>query len=163
MRFGRLMVTEVYSPKRRDQFRIKCVCDCGTQVDTTYGRLNSGGKLSCGCLRRDRVGGLYRTHGKSQTTEYCMFYDARKRAVAQGVPFTIAPEDIYIPVICPVLGFELSLTGSRDYRPSLDRIIPSLGYTPTNICVISFRANRIKSDATKVELRSVLSYLEDRT
>jgi len=106
------------------------------------------------------MGAMFRSHGKSQTTEYCMFYDARKRARARGLPFTIAPDDITIPAVCPVLGITLSSDGPRDHRASLDRIIPEHGYTPSNVRVISFRANRIKSDATAAELLAVLKYVE---
>lgn len=89
-----------------------------------------------------------------------MFYDARKRAAKLELPFNIEPEDIVIPDICPVLGIVLSSSGARDARPSLDRIVPALGYVKNNICVISFRANRIKSDASADELRRVLDYVE---
>lgn len=159
-RFGKLTVTEIYAPKRRDQFRIKCRCDCGQEIDTTGGRLRAGSKKSCGCLKRDRLGDLYRTHGKSKTIEYSMFYDARKRAVARGLPFSITPHDIVVPDRCPVLGIKLESDGSRDNRPSLDKKIPEKGYTPENIAVISFRANRIKSDASAEELMAVLRYVE---
>lgn len=43
---------------------------------------------------------------------------------------------------------------------SLDRIVPSLGYVPGNVAVISHRANRIKSDATADELRAVADWLD---
>lgn len=162
-RFGRLIVAEKVISKRRDQWRWRCVCDCGTEVLLRGSRLRSGSTKSCGCLRRDRAGGPYRSHGLSQTAEYCMFYDARKRAVARGLPFSINPEHIVIPAHCPVLGIKLSQEGPRDNRPSLDRIVPERGYTPSNIRVISFRANRIKSDATAYELRAVLEYVESAT
>lgn len=159
-RFGRLTVADIYAPRRPDQFRILCKCDCGKELDTTASRLRNGSNKSCGCFRRDRAGNLYRSHGKSQTPEYTMFYDARKRAIARALPFTIAPDDVRIPEKCPVLGITLTWDGPRDTRPSLDRIKPAAGYTPENIQVISFRANRIKSDATAEELRAVLAYVE---
>jgi len=33
----------------------KCLCDCGTEHVTTYGRLTSGQTQSCGCKRRDKM------------------------------------------------------------------------------------------------------------
>jgi hypothetical protein len=159
-RFGRLIVTEIYFLKRKDQCRIKLLCDCGNEVDTNGGRLRSGSKKSCGCLRRDRAGERYRKHGKSKTLEYTMFYDARKRAIAANIPFTITPDDIVIPKVCPVLGITLVADRHRDNKPSLDKIIQEKGYTPENIKVISFRANRLKSDATVEEIRAIISYIE---
>lgn len=92
-----------------------------------------------------------------------MFYDARKRAMALNIPFLIEPYDIKIPTICPVLGIQLTADGPRDTRPSLDRVVPANGYVLSNINVISFKANRIKSDATPDELRRVLAYSEYAT
>lgn len=159
-KFGRLSVVRVYHPRRRDQARIECRCECGVSIDTVGSVLRAKKKLSCGCFRRDRAGGLYRTHGKSKTPEYCMFYDARKRAMAADLPFDITPADITIPADCPVLGIPLMLVGPRDHRPSLDRVHPNCGYVVGNVCVISFRANRIKSDATAAELRQIIGYIE---
>lgn len=55
---------------------------------------------------------------------------------------------------CPVLGIEL---GWGDYRggssASIDRIDSTKGYTKDNCRVISWRANRLKSDATFEELQ----------
>lgn len=160
---GRLRVMErvaVENRGRKDQARWKCVCECGGEIIVPGHRLRSGSQKSCGCYRRDRAGQLYRKHGKSKTPEYCMFYDARKRAQLLGLPFSIEPEQIVIPSYCPVLGIALQSRGPRDNRPSLGRIIPDRGYVPTNIRVISFRANRIKSDASATELRAVLEYVE---
>lgn len=159
-RFGRLVVQRIYSPRRADHFRYECRCDCGTsKVDFRGAQLRHGSNKSCGCWKRDRLGALYRTHGKSKTMQYCMFYDARKRAVALGLPFAIEPDDIVIPTICPVLGLPLTPNGARDNRPSLDRIIPGNGYVRGNIAVISFRANRIKSDSTIDEMIAILAYM----
>lgn len=138
-----------------------CKCECGNTVNIPGARLRQGSTKSCGCFRRDRAGEVFKSHGKSKTMEYCMFYDARKRAYALNLPFSIIPTDIHIPTNCPVLGIELTLKGVRDTRPSLDRVIPSKGYTVENIAVISFKANRIKSDATVAELKSIVNYIED--
>lgn len=80
------------------------------------------------------------------------------------------PESIYyalqdtLPDICPVLGIPINYENKgytdRNSCPSLDKTIPSLGYTAANTRLISFKANRIKSDATIEEVRKVLAYLE---
>jgi hypothetical protein len=162
LRFGRLLVVDRAAQRLQGGglARWVCQCDCGQLVDIPGSRLRQGDVKSCGCFRRDRAGGLYRKHGKSKTPQYCMFYDARKRAAMLSLPFDITPEDIVVPERCPVLDIPLLLVGSRDNRPSLDRIIPASGYTKQNIAVISFRANRVKSDATADELKRILGYLE---
>ena len=157
--FGRLTVMHrCASNGHGGKPRWHCKCECGREVDLQGYKLRNGGNKSCGCFRRDRMGGLYRTHGLSKTIEYKMFYDARKRAAKLGLPFSIVPDDILVPAACPVLGIALD-SSDRDHTPSLDKIIPAKGYTPENICVISFKANRIKSDASLDELILISQYI----
>lgn len=72
------------------------------------------------------------------------------------------------PRYCPVLGIELrdvmmgqmTRAGERfDNSPSLDKIKPELGYTAGNVVWMSWRANRIKNDATAEEVRKLAAYL----
>ena len=44
---------------------------------------------------------------------------------------------------------------NRARSPSLDRILPSLGYSANNIVVVCYRCNQIKSDATPEELTRI--------
>jgi hypothetical protein len=90
---------------------------------------------------------------------------AKIRAKERNLPFSITVEDIMIPEFCPVLGIRLE-PGTRqkhDASPTLDRIIPDLGYVPSNVRVISMRANRIKADATLEELERVVRYVKRET
>lgn len=83
-----------------------------------------------------------------------------------GVPFNLDPGDITVPDTCPVLGIPLRFgkqgdePGWRDNSPSVDRIIPSVGYVKGNVIVISYRANRIKNDATIEELDKVATFFK---
>ncbi len=92
-----------------------------------------------------------------------MWNNAKNRAKRFGMEFSISHADISIPERCPILDIELSRSmmtaATRASSPSLDRIIPSLGYVPGNVRVISFRANTLKLDATYEELRLVLADL----
>jgi hypothetical protein len=86
-----------------------------------------------------------------------MFYAARSRAKRDGIPFTITQKDIAIPSHCPILGIPLAVNtgngkGFSPNSPSLDKIVPALGYAPGNIIVISMQANRMKSNATLEQL-----------
>jgi hypothetical protein len=86
-----------------------------------------------------------------------MLSDAKVRASKRGVKFNIELEDILVPVVCPYLSIPLN-TGNdckRDNSPTLDRIVPELGYVKGNVEVISERANRIKNDATPEELEMI--------
>lgn len=96
-----------------------------------------------------------------------MFYRAKSRAKRSGAPFDLRIEDIAAvwPADnrCPVLGlpFETqSGSGGGAQSPTLDKIIPSLGYMRGNIAVISNRANGIKSDATPDEVLAVGRWMQ---
>lgn len=87
---------------------------------------------------------------------------AKGRAARQGVPFDLNPEDVVIPDKCPVFGIPLIVGEDKrsDNTPSIDRVVPSKGYVKGNIVVISWRANRLKSDATVEELRMLARYTQ---
>jgi len=84
----------------------------------------------------------------------------RYNAKRKGVPFNLTLDDIKIPEFCPILGIPLARsTGApTDSSPSLDRINPSLGYVRSNVIVISYRANRIKNNATISELQKISDF-----
>lgn len=65
------------------------------------------------------------------------------------------------PSVCPVLRIPIICGGSRtDNSPSLDRFDNDKGYTPENVRVISWRANRIKNDGTIEEHEKIVSYMK---
>jgi hypothetical protein len=95
---------------------------------------------------------------------------AKRRARAKGLPFQINKE--YLEAIfpsdnrCPVFGTEFERGGEaheRDNSPSLDRIIPELGYVEGNVVWICNRANILKRDATWEELHRVAEWLKSVT
>ena len=91
-----------------------------------------------------------------------MLKHAHVRAIKRNVPFNLCLDDIVIPKVCPVLGIILKIGQGKhnENSPSLDCILPDLGYIADNVMVISMRANRIKNDATLEELQKVCGYLE---
>lgn len=91
-----------------------------------------------------------------------MVLRCKARAAKRGIPFGLSYTDFDIPERCPILGVNLSVgdkQGGSPFSPSLDRIIPSLGYVRGNVMVISKRANTIKSDATAEELLAVAKFI----
>jgi hypothetical protein len=91
-------------------------------------------------------------------TARALFERARYRAARDGLQFNIEIEDIVVPECCPVLGIKLSPVskkGGHHFSPSLDRIVPSLGYVKGNIAVISRLANSIKRDGTPEQVMKV--------
>ena len=90
-----------------------------------------------------------------------MLNAARFRAKKQNVPFDLAEEDIVLPDCCPVLGIEFERGDGKwaSGSPSLDRMIPELGYVKGNVRVISWRANNLKSDGTAEEFDRIAAYI----
>jgi len=111
------------------------------------------------CLEHKEMMREARKNWMSKTPTYVAYHNAFRRAKQLGLPFNIHYTDIIVPEVCPVLGIKLDRK-TRETSPSLDRIIPDLGYVKGNISVISMRANRLKQDATLEELKALVSYLE---
>lgn len=169
-RFGRWTVLGLAISTEKDgRRRWVCKCDCGTVKDIAEGSLRSANSRSCGCLRVEELIARVKTHGQStrggRTSEYDMWKSARHRALLHHLPFNIELTDIVVPQYCPVLNIKLDKTHSKshDDSPSLDRLVPSLGYIKGNVCVISHRANSIKSNATWQELLSVSEWVKKET
>ncbi len=94
--------------------------------------------------------------------ERILWYKAKERAKEQQLPFDLTPEDLLVPKICPVLGIPLIHGKGKwaDNSPTVDRILPGLGYIKGNVCVISWRANDLKKNGTLEEFRKIVAYLE---
>jgi DNA-directed RNA polymerase subunit RPC12/RpoP len=82
--------------------------------------------------------------------------NARQRAKVLGVEFSLTQEWLVANAvdICPLLNVKLVYGADKSEAncASIDRMNSALGYTPANCKVISFKANRIKTNATVEEL-----------
>ena len=92
---------------------------------------------------------------------------AKSRCKRTGVEFNITKDDVARRETCPISGVILNFSSTKisDESPTLDRIDPSKGYVPGNVWVVSYRANRIKSNATSEELfriAAAVKKVEDR-
>lgn len=118
----------------------------------------SGGlSIYCRICSRSNERRLYKINPARRMCEL-----AKARAKIKHVAFTISVSDIVIPKTCPYIGIPI-FTGegkSCHNSPTLDRIVPSLGYTPGNIIVVSHQANATKGDATPSQLRSIANAVE---
>ena len=164
-RFTKLLVLrfkEGQTDKRHQKY--VCLCDCGNEVLISSTDLRLRGRQSCGCWGKEKTRARMTTHGLSEAKEYYMWSNAKHRAKVEGVPFTIEPQDVVIPEFCPVLGIKLKIDNevAEANSPSIDKLVPALGYTKGNVCVISYKANTIKSNATLEELQKVTQWVESR-
>lgn len=90
----------------------------------------------------------------------------RHRCKKKNLKFDMTLEDLKIPEFCPILGIPLlqewgAGNGVGQFNsPSVDKVVPMLGYVSGNVQVVSNRANMMKKDATIENIRSLLAYME---
>lgn len=96
-----------------------------------------------------------------KTWEEKLWERAKSRAAKKGIPFTITVQDVLIPEKCPVLNVPITLVARSTYAPSLDQKEPGRGYTPDNIIVMSYRANTLKNNASKEEVKLLHEWMQD--
>lgn len=89
---------------------------------------------------------------------------AKKRSKEDNLPFDLSEDDIVIPQVCPILKIEIKIGNSikdRDSSPSLDKVIPELGYVKGNVKVISFKANSLKRDGHIEDFENIIKYIKE--
>lgn len=168
LRVGRLVVVSKADNSKEGLVSWNTICDCGKgRIVTTKALRRAlknarGGVCSCGCFRNKAKYNSNWKHGLSDSPEMKMLWDSKCRSKKDNIPFSITFNDIKIPDKCPLLGIPLVRSGfkNRDSSPSLDRIVTSMGYIPGNVWVVSYRANRLKSNATLDELKMLVENLE---
>lgn len=94
---------------------------------------------------------------------------AKIRAEKKRVEFNLTSDylkSIFPPnYICPVLGIKMQHNkgnkgggGGSNNSPTIDRIDSSKGYVKGNVLIISFLANKIKTDASVEQIEKVLKF-----
>jgi hypothetical protein len=106
-------------------------------------------------------------HRKNPYVE--IFKKAKYRAIRLNLPFTITLQDVKNiwpkDNKCPITGKLLTIGNKymHNESPTLDRIMPKLGYVPNNIGVLSLIANACKRDvADPLIFRRLANYIENR-
>jgi len=149
-----------------------CICECGKKIRVQTRHLKSGHTKSCGCYSAEMTSQRFYKHGKTisgeggkPTDEYLIWSCAKARAKKQTIPFDLEVGDIVIPDICPVLGIKLQKNIGKmgDNSPTLDKIVPELGYVKDNIAIISLKANRMKGAANLEEINQLSRWVETKT
>ena len=137
-------------------------CSCGTERMQPVYNLIRGLSVSCGCIHKTM-------NGLSRTPVGRLISAAKMRVAKSGVPFSIRVEDFspdgQLPKLCPALGIPLEVGQDKagaatDNSPSIDQIIPGGGYVPGNVQIISWKANRLKSNASIEDMEAILAYMK---
>lgn len=135
---------------RRDGFKACCKA-CAAERKALYLAGEGPGRWLCGAC------------GSPKACTPCRrAKDVVQSAARRGLEADFeAIKRLNVPAYCPVLGIPIGLGLGRDHLPSVDRHDNAQGYIEGNIWVVSYRANRLKSDATASELEKVLRYIRD--
>jgi hypothetical protein len=139
---------------------IKTTCDyCNKEFIFTRGLSIFNNCKKHYCDRKCKFNGQI-THNLTNSQagvdgRYKMLLSAKHRTEKSGVIFNLTIDDIpEVPEYCPLFNIKIFRSVSRyqcDNSPSLDRIIPSLGYVKGNVRIISNRANRLKNNGSSEE------------
>lgn len=100
---------------------------------------------------------------RKRRLESILYSGAKARAARKGLKFDLEIEDIIIPEQCPVFGVPLERAEGgipADNSPTLDRLDSSKGYVKENVQVISWKANRLKSNGTLDDFKAIVRWLE---
>lgn len=88
--------------------------------------------------------------------------DKRRKCKKRGLPFALTKDYLLsiAPATCPVFGVPLTYgwvgkRGGEPHSPSVDRIVPELGYVPGNIIIVSHLANIVRHTATPAQITRV--------
>ena len=151
---GRLLPVSDFALRNNRTSGLASRCkDCQSDLSAQYYIRNKEAKNIASSLRYAEL--------KESDPRISLLAGAKRRTRDRGSPeCTLELDDISIPSICPILGLTLEVNkglGATDCSPSLDRIIPTLGYVKGNVRVVSYRANRLRSDATVDELSRLLA------
>lgn len=158
-RFGKLVVLELTDKRNKSGNRIyKLKCDCGNVCEKTSSMLKKKKEpvrhcgLNCSLMDRKKK---KKKHGHSNTHEYYLWKGCQNRAKKNNMPFNLEYTDVVIPKKCPILEIPIFKGNQRHVAnsPSLDRLIPELGYVKGNVRVISYKANTMKSNASIEEIK----------
>lgn len=155
-------IEEYFRASRAKDGRYSCCKTCQKEKKKGYYNRNKDKILtqqnSYYCKNKDRISGqtkAYRRKRKQESPESLFLHRAKQRAKKKNVPFSLTIEAIVIPEFCPILGIKLESkekSGGGYASPSLDRLIPSLGYVKGNVWVICKLANSMKLNASPEQL-----------
>ena len=138
-----------------------CQCDCGKMVEATTSSLRSGNTLSCGCLHRENIGALNRSHGMSGLRLYAVWKQMIKRCEnprsnvyryygALGVSVCKEWRHDFAAFKAWMDENGYSESSPRG-KQTVDRIDPSKGYHPDNCRIISIQEQQRNKRRNLVE------------
>jgi hypothetical protein len=100
------------------------------------------------------------TQYRNTNPEQHLIASVKNRAKRTGLEFNLTK--LEMPELCPILGIKLNYSyggGKKEDKATIDRVDNSKGYTEDNVVVCSWRANRLKNDASLEEIEKIYKYV----
>jgi hypothetical protein len=102
-----------------------------------------------------------------------LYLGMRARAQSRAIPLDKAALDVFAltnwlmrqtDCECCRQPFQMIPKGAvwSDSSPSIDRLVPALGYVPGNVALLCWRCNNLKRNATAAELRRISDWMGSR-
>ena len=177
----------VSSFERAGNWKIVCECLICGKKDVTkkfaewhkYIRLikkNPKAYINCGCSHPAYKKG-YRSKLKPNAFQrlYKQLKNIEYRAKKENIPFNLDIEYFIdkdtkpdgqktgYPDYCPIFGIKLNHEEGSDNRASFDKVLPELGYIKGNVQIISYKANRLKSNMHIKDFEKFIEYIKNNT
>lgn len=133
-KFYRLTVISEASKWRDGRVRWECICLCGKKKEVLTNLLLTGVTRSCGCLRKENVGNMFRTHGMCWTPTYKSWVSMKRRVTSKKHPMYKRYGGRGISICSRWYDFKnfFNDMGNRPPNLTLERIDNEKDYTPLN-------------------------------
>ena len=136
-RYGRLVVISRADNNCHGDVMWKCRCDCGNFAVVRANSLRSGKTKSCGCLQKNVVANMKRTHGLSNTRLFRIWQAMKQRCYNEKKNYYELYGGKGISVCdewkADFLSFyNWSMANGYDDSKSIDRIDSAKNYSPDN-------------------------------
>lgn len=134
------------------------LCYCGAKFSALISNVRKGNTRSCGCRKRKVSADMCRTHGKSSTSEYCIWQNMVRRCHDENNPAYHNYGGRGVTVCERWHTFEnfFADMGVRPPGGTLDRTNNDLGYSPEN-CRWASRKEQARNQRTNrsIEINGV--------
>lgn len=106
----------------------------------------------------------YRKKSEEKSPGITLLINSKSRAKKKGIIWNLDISDISIPSNCPICGCNVfsakGKTNFANHSPTLDRVVPSLGYVKGNVAVICAGCNTIKNFGDADRHRKIADYID---
>lgn len=105
----------------------------------------------------------YKSYDAKRSIAKKLYRSSKDRARQHNIPHTISPDDIIVPETCPICNTEMRPAkngGGSSISPTLDKVIPEIGYVQGNIAVICKRCNSTKGNGSADLHRRISAYID---